>query len=116
MILSKLSIGYLLLRFTFERLYIWIIYAAMVSSSLVGLAFIVVVIAQCQPVPYYWDKDLDGHCIPIDVVIILCYVYSGISVITDFTFALLPIPIIWNLNMNKRKKLAVIPILAIACL
>lgn len=43
------------------------------------------------------------------------YIYSAFSIICDFAFALFPIFIIWGLNMNKRSKVALAPIMLMAC-
>lgn len=115
MIASKLSIGCFLLRLMVRRLERWIVYVVMLLTVLTGVLFFFVTLLQCKPVSYFWNKAQQGHCIDIEVIIIITYVYSAFSVICDFTFALLPIYIIWHLNMNKVNKMALIPIMAMAC-
>lgn len=118
MIASKISIGYFLLRITVRRLDIWIIYSVMVVTVLTGLVFFFVTLFQCTPVSFFWTKVLDdtgGHCVPIDVIIALTYLYSVCSVICDFTFALLPVFLISKLNMDRRTKTVLIPLVIMAC-
>lgn len=116
MIASKLSIGHFLLRIAIRPMHIWIIYGVMCITILTGAVFFFVTMFQCNPIPFFWDKNIPGGtCINMDVIIALTYLYSACSVICDFSFALLPIAIVWRLNMNKKSKIALIPILAMAC-
>ncbi|KAL6809507.1 hypothetical protein V8C40DRAFT_259173 [Trichoderma camerunense] len=115
MILTKISIGYFLLRITVERIHTWIIGSVMLVTVVTGIVFFFVTMLQCAPVSYFWDKTGNGSCINIDVIIILTYIYSACSVICDFTFALLPIVLIMQLQMNSRTKIALIPIMLMAC-
>ena len=115
MILSKISIGHFLLRITVQKLHRWIIYTVMALTVLTGLIFFFVTMLQCLPVSYFWDKDQPGQCVNIEVVIALTYLYSVFSVICDFTFALLPIVLILQLQMSRSMKISLIPILLMAC-
>ncbi|KAL7916825.1 hypothetical protein GGI35DRAFT_49796 [Trichoderma velutinum] len=115
MILTKISIGYFLLRITVERIHTWIIGTVMLLTVVTGIIFFFVTMLQCTPVSYFWDKNQHGSCMNIDIIIILTYIYSTFSVICDFTFALLPIVLIMQLQMNSRTKIALIPIMLMAC-
>lgn len=115
MILTKISIGYFLLRITVERIHTWIIGTVMLVTVVTGIVFFFVTMLQCAPVSYFWDKTQSGSCINIDVIITLTYIYSAFSVICDFTFALLPIVLIMQLQMNSRTKIALVPIMLMAC-
>ncbi|KFA70258.1 hypothetical protein S40285_07899 [Stachybotrys chlorohalonatus IBT 40285] len=115
MIASKVSIGCFLIRLTVRRIDIWIIYGVMAITVLSGVVFFFVTLLQCRPIYYFWDKSQSGSCIDIEVIIALTYMYSAFNVICDFTFALLPIGLIWSLNMDKKTKLALVPIMLMAC-
>ncbi|KAK3940935.1 hypothetical protein QBC46DRAFT_113282 [Diplogelasinospora grovesii] len=115
MIASKISIGMFLLRITVERMHDWTIYVAMGLSVITGIIFFFVSFFQCNPVSSFWIRDQGGTCINVEIVIALAYLYSAFSVISDFTFAILPIFLIWNLQMSLRTKLSLIPLLAMGC-
>lgn len=116
MILSKISIGCFLLRISVKRIHTWIIYAAMFVSTFACTAFFFVTLFQCHPVKYFWQKSLDdGTCINNTVIIALGFVYSIFSIIADFTFALLPAFLVWNLQLKRRTKIALIPLLTMGC-
>ncbi|KAK2039456.1 hypothetical protein LZ31DRAFT_84940 [Colletotrichum somersetense] len=117
MIASKISIGYFLLRITVRKVDIWIIYIVMMLTVCTGVVFFFVTLLQCQPISYFWNQSSqNGHCVPMDVIIALTFLYSAFSVICDFTFAILPIVLIWKLKMNRQTKLALVPVMAMACI
>ncbi|KAH8900843.1 hypothetical protein GQ53DRAFT_863589 [Thozetella sp. PMI_491] len=115
MTLSKLSIGYFLLRITVQRLHRWIVYGIMLVTVVTGLVFFFVTMLQCMPLSYFWNKNQAGTCINVEIIIALTYMYSVFSVTCDFTFALFPIVLIMNLQMNLRTKIALVPIMLMAC-
>jgi hypothetical protein len=116
MITSKISIGWFLLRIAIKRIHSWIIYSAMFISVVAGIAFFFVCMFQCKPVSYFWNKEQSGQCINNDIVIGLGFVYSTFSVISDFTFALIPAFLVWNLQLKKATKISLIPLLTMGCM
>ncbi|KAM0284649.1 hypothetical protein ACHAQH_001802 [Verticillium albo-atrum] len=116
MIASKISIGYFLLRITVRRLDIWIIYSVMSITVLTGAVFFFVTLFQCNPVSFFWAKsNPNGTCVNVEVIIALTYLYSACSVICDFTFAILPVFLIMSLSMDRKTRLALVPIVMMAC-
>ncbi|KAL1625551.1 hypothetical protein SLS56_007298 [Neofusicoccum ribis] len=115
---AKVSIGFFLLRLTVHPVHIRIIWTAMIATAVTGIVFTFVTLFQCQPVAYFWTRFLgaQGKCLNIIVVIDLTYFYSAVNALCDFTFGLLPLFMLWNLNMSKRMKLALAPILSMACI
>lgn len=116
MILSKISIGFFLLRISVKRIHTWIIYAAMFVSTVSCLALFFVTLFQCNPIRYFWEKSLEnGTCINDNVIVALGFLYSVFGIIADFTFALLPAFLVWNLQLKKSTKIALIPLLTMGC-
>ncbi|KAJ4319444.1 hypothetical protein N0V84_006346 [Fusarium piperis] len=115
MITCKISIGLFLLRIAVRRVDVWIIYSAMAVTVLTCVAFFFITLFQCSPISFFWTRQAPGSCIDVDVIITITYVYSSFTVFCDFTFALLPIAMILKLNMNRRSKIALIPIMLMAC-
>jgi hypothetical protein len=75
------------------------------------IAILIVAIVQCQPFSYFWNQYVDptarGRCINIAAF----YVGNGAAnVITDFIILIIPIPIIWNLQMPIMERLSVLGI------
>lgn len=116
MVLSKISIGCFLLRISVRRLHTWIIYAAMFISTVACTALFFVTLFQCHPIRFFWEKTIeDGTCINNSVIIALAFLYSVFTIIADFTFALLPAFLVWNLQLKMRTKIALIPLLTMGC-
>ncbi|KAF2855630.1 hypothetical protein T440DRAFT_159167 [Plenodomus tracheiphilus IPT5] len=116
MIASKISIGLFLLRVTVKTVHKYILYSAMGLTVLTGLIFFLATLLQCTPIRFFWDKSIPtGTCVNIDVIIGLTFFYSAVSVICDFTFAILPFFLIWGLNMSRKSRIMLIPILGMAC-
>jgi hypothetical protein len=116
MILSKLSIGWFLLRVATQKLHIWALYAAMIATCLSGAVFFFVAMFQCNPVPYFWDKTIEGGtCLSADVIIGLTVLFCVAGIFSDFTFAILPGFIVYHLQLNKRAKFLLFPLLAMGC-
>ncbi|KAF4454067.1 hypothetical protein F53441_3352 [Fusarium austroafricanum] len=115
MVSCKLSIGYFLLAVANSKPQRWIIYLAMFSTALSGIIFFFVTLFQCHPISFFWNKDQSGSCVDAGVIIGLATLYSVFAVLSDFVFALLPAFIIWNLQLHKRTKYALIPLLAMGC-
>ncbi|OJD33852.1 uncharacterized protein BKCO1_27000126 [Diplodia corticola] len=118
MMFAKTSIGFFLLRVTVEQVYIYIIYAATAITVATGTVFFFVTILQCRPVSFFWLKATGaaGTCLDIEVIIALTYFYSAVSALCDCVFGLLPVAMLWNLNMSRSTKIAVAPILSMGCI
>ncbi|KAI8942457.1 hypothetical protein NX059_000525 [Plenodomus lindquistii] len=116
MIASKISIGLFLLRVTVKTVHRYILYGAMSLTVITGLIFFFATLFQCTPIRFFWDRTIPGgSCVNIDVIIALTFFYSAVSVICDFTFAILPFFLIWGLNMSRKSRIMLIPILGMAC-
>ncbi|KAF2734995.1 hypothetical protein EJ04DRAFT_601935 [Polyplosphaeria fusca] len=117
MICAKISIGLFLLRVTVSPIHRWIIYINMFLTALTGTVFFFVTLLQCHPISFFWNRSIEGgSCVDVEVIIALTFLYSAISAICDFTFGILPIFLVWGLNMSRRMKLMLIPLLSMACI
>lgn len=115
-ICAKLSIGCFLLRIAIRKMHTYIIYAAMLFSVVAGGTFFFVSLFQCNPIHFFWNKEQNGTCVNDKVIIGLAYLYSTFALITDFTFALLPAFLVVGLQLKRRTKIALIPLLAMGCM
>ncbi|KAJ8120435.1 hypothetical protein ONZ43_g2857 [Nemania bipapillata] len=116
MIASKISIGVFLLRLTVSKMHHYIIYVVMLFTVSSGIVFFFVTLFQCTPITFFWDKEIKGgKCIDPSIIAALTYLYSAFSVICDFTFSILPMFLIYTLQIDRRTKIALIPILSIGC-
>lgn len=87
-------------------------------SIIVGLVFWFMLTLQCQPVEYFWQRMSrpgEGSCMSIDSLIVIAWVYSIVATICDLILGLLPVLLVWKLQMNVRTKFALAGILGMGC-
>lgn len=61
---------------------------------------------QCLPVAYFWNKTIPGgRCLP-NALITIGLTNGVLSFAGDLFILAMPIPMIWKLKMNNRRKLA----------
>ena len=82
------------------RLTVYAIGAFMIAWTTSSL---IVIICQCTPVKFFWDRGIEGgRCINANAF----YFSIGlISTIVMVSVLLLPLPIIWHLHVSMTKKL-----------
>ncbi|KAL8652546.1 MAG: hypothetical protein Q9210_002615 [Variospora velana] len=76
------------------------------------IAFIVASFLTCRPLEYFWDKSIPGgQC--VNVLHVTYYITSPPDILTNFAILVLPLPWLWNLQMQLRRKLGIVCILAL---
>ncbi|OOQ83701.1 P-type ATPase [Penicillium brasilianum] len=122
--IAKISIAVALLRLTVARAHYLILWGVISVTTIIGLIFWFMLTLQCHPVSYFWQRarlvtnpeaDVHGHCISVDTIIDMAYVYSVTACCCDLVLGLLPIFLVWNLQMNIRTKAALAGILGMGC-
>lgn len=77
-------------------------YGVLLFIILPSAAIILVTIFSCQPIAYFWDRDIPkGTCLDVSA---LAYANSAFAVAQDTTLIVLPIFMLWSLNMSRKKK------------
>lgn len=112
----RLSAGYFLLRITIKRWHHYVIHTLNIANITIGAYLWFVNVFQCKPVDYWWtrvDNKHVGEC-NLKLAANTIYAQSAITAFIDWSFGLLPILIIWNLQMNRRKKFLVGVVLSLA--
>lgn len=115
----KLSVAFLFLRLIVNRLQRIFVIVTATFYTVTSVVYIFLAIFQCSPVQYFWLRDLgnnDGVCVDPALFLILVYIQTAISTVTDFAFALLPIAMLWGMRMNKRIKFSVGAVLSLGIL
>ncbi|EOD52135.1 putative cation-transporting atpase 4 protein [Neofusicoccum parvum UCRNP2] len=108
----KSAICVALLRITQERKYRYPLWGIMLLATIAAIVTIVAVLAQCHPISATWDKSL-GTCIDPSVITNVSYFISSVSIVTDWSCAILPVFILWNVQLRFRIKASVAAILAL---
>ncbi|KAI1118685.1 hypothetical protein F5Y14DRAFT_399397 [Nemania sp. NC0429] len=68
-------------------------------------------IFQCVPIEYNWDRTIHGgHCIDVSKFLL---VTSILNVLTDVSILVLPLPLVWKLNVTHRQRGALLALFAL---
>ncbi|KAM3086298.1 hypothetical protein ACMFMG_000434 [Clarireedia jacksonii] len=109
----KISVGLLLLRVVdtkpFYKFFIWI---SIGIISIWTLITFITGLIQC-PLRADWSPLIPSACLPPNVVANFGYSLLAETIFFDWVFALLPIPILWNIKMSYRLKISVAAILSL---
>ena len=96
----------------FERR--WLKLGSYVTAGLITVAhvgFIITVISYCRPIQYSWDRSIPGgHC---GNTLSLELASGAINLAMDFVLIILPMPVIWKLQMPFKKKAIVTSVFSI---
>lgn len=85
-----------------------------------GIAATFVFIVQCQPINYYWLRFInfygmkapEGHCLPQMAHLVVPQILNTFS---DVVILLLPVPIIWGLQIEMQRKVPILLIFLLGC-
>ncbi|KAF2085093.1 hypothetical protein K490DRAFT_47413 [Saccharata proteae CBS 121410] len=105
----KLSIAYTLLRIASgQKLYRWSMYFIIGLFTTMNVIAAIYIIAQCTPVSYAWDESTPGgHCNDASILADVYYATTAVNIVTDWFCALLPVPLLWNVKLNRNAKISV---------
>jgi hypothetical protein len=101
----KISLAIFFLKIvvrTWQRRVIWVVTAI---YTVYAIAFAFVAVFQCGIPTNFLIKEAVGICIHDDVLQPLNYVHASLNAISDWTFACLPIFVLWNAQMPRSAKI-----------
>lgn len=114
--LIKISIAILLHRICELKIHKIIIWVVLSVTQVYSLVFFLLFMLQCQPVDLFWLRFTadapSGSCLDTDIIANSFYAYSAINCCSDWTYSILPMFIVWRLQMRRRMKISVILVLA----
>lgn len=67
-----------------------------------GIGITVTLALACRPIEAFWDADVKGKCLEL---VTFTYFTNISNLITDIWIFLMPIPVIWHLQLQTKKKL-----------
>ncbi|KAM5349722.1 hypothetical protein ACJ41O_006227 [Fusarium nematophilum] len=105
----KLSQLFFYLRAFSVQLRNWI-YSVIAIVVAWALAFTFVFIFLCDPVEQQWTLERIGHCVD-QILVLKCIIMT--NVVTDLFIVVLPIWTVWQLQMRRTEKIAVISCFAL---
>ncbi|KAL4736479.1 hypothetical protein BDV11DRAFT_211229 [Aspergillus similis] len=116
----KLSISWMLIRIAEGRkLYVYIQYIIIALFTTMNFIALIFILTDCIPVEAAWDKSLldnGGRCQPPHVLADVYYACTAVNIITDWVTALMPIPLLWNVQLGRNSKLSVMGLMSLGIL
>lgn len=106
----RLSISVFIHKLCISRTHKIIIWVTAIISIAFSVFYFFLTIFQCNPPSYFWTKystGTSGVCFNADIFPAATYAHSAISATGDWVLGLLPIWLIWDLQMGKRTKVSV---------
>ncbi|KAG7142001.1 hypothetical protein HYQ45_018794 [Verticillium longisporum] len=105
----RASVCVLLLRLASNKIHRWIIWINLAVVSVVSIAFFFLLVFQCSPVHFFWRQlyGIQGTCIDRNIVPYATIAHSVISALSDWCLGLLPIALLWNVDINRRTKVII---------
>ncbi|PKS05246.1 hypothetical protein jhhlp_008617 [Lomentospora prolificans] len=114
MMFIKLSIGIFLLRLAVQKVYKYILWGSLVVVTIWSVVIFFWDIFQCNPVAAQWDYTIPKFtCVSAAQIVSAAYSISVMTILSDWLYALLPIPMLWSVEMTKQTKITVIIILGL---
>jgi hypothetical protein len=75
--------------------------------------FTFILVFQCKPVKAIWDRSITGECINITAV---GYTGGALAIFEDLFILVLPLPELWSLQLDKKKRLVLVSMFSIGLL
>lgn len=113
--LVKASIAVFLMRLAPQRRYQYPLWFVIIATTVGCVVPGVTVVLLCRPVTAMWDSTT-GTCGDYSIITKLSYTVSVLTVITDWTCAIIPCIIIRRLNIPKNQKLPLMLTLSLGIL
>ncbi|KAL1606013.1 hypothetical protein SLS59_003137 [Nothophoma quercina] len=109
----KCSISVTLLRIAAsQRLYNWSIYIIIGLTWIAAIVFCAGIASICRPIRTLWG-EANGIC-NLQLNSNVSFFFSAIEILTDWSLAILPAILLWNVQMKGSVKTSVAVILALA--
>ena len=113
----KLSIAIFLLRIAVKLHFRLILKVSMVVVTVWTAGIFLFDMFSCTPFEYQWDYTIpSGRCVAGESLLSAGYAFSVLSILSDWLYALIPIPMLWNVKMNRQTKVVVVVILSLGAL
>ncbi|AEO66486.1 uncharacterized protein THITE_2114613 [Thermothielavioides terrestris NRRL 8126] len=111
----KLSILLFYLRiFSSERWLRWAAYANMAYTICWAISTWIVNLTVCTPIAFYYDHTIPGGKCKNQVI--SGTANGALSLLGDVCILVLPLPVIWKLKINTRRKIALCGVFLLGCL
>lgn len=84
-----------------HKIALWIVITVVIMTGLIG---VIGGLTVCQPIEKNWDLTATPEECDYEAVLVIGFVVTATSILTDFACAGLPILVLWNMQMDRRTK------------
>lgn len=81
-----------------------------------AMLIVVLIFTQCRPVEMMWNPAVQGTCWDPDIFNGYSYFVSAYTTLTDIILAIVPITVLWKLQMPKSTKVGICIMMAMTLL
>ena len=100
--MTKIAILLFYDRIFVTRVFHVAVWAVATFTVLMSSSAFIVLIFPCQPIRFFWDKDLAvGHCLNYEAFITA---EAALTIFLDIVILTMPMPLVWNLKVSRRQK------------
>ncbi|KAL4727054.1 hypothetical protein ACLX1H_005954 [Fusarium chlamydosporum] len=90
-----------------RRRFVWTLWGIIGITVFTAIVFILATANVCHPIEMLWGEKTEGEC-NTKVNSSVGFYFSAVSILTDWTLAILPAILLWNIQMKQRVKYPVI--------
>ncbi|KAJ5934126.1 hypothetical protein N7466_003673 [Penicillium verhagenii] len=113
----KLSISWMLIRVAGGRkIYLYVQYAVIVTFVMMNIIALIFILTNCIPVEAAWSAKAlanGGHCKAGYVLADVYYACTAVNILTDWVTAFLPVPLLWNVQINRNTKISIVALMGL---
>ncbi|XPT00395.1 hypothetical protein M3J09_009548 [Ascochyta lentis] len=112
--LVKISVGFFLLRIAVRPIYRRVVIGVMAFMGFYTISCFFTIILQCTDLAVQWNHTIKATCWGPHTIKTLSYLNVSLNILTDVLFSIvIPIPLLWSVQMNKRQKSSLMCILGL---
>ena len=117
MMFIKMSIAIFLLRLAVQKRYRYTLWISLFVVLIWSVVLFFWNMFQCSPVQAQWDFTIPNQkCVDPQAIVNAAYALSVMTILSDWLYAILPIPMIWSVKMTTQQKLTVSVVLGMGIL
>ncbi|PYH40404.1 uncharacterized protein BP01DRAFT_351460 [Aspergillus saccharolyticus JOP 1030-1] len=113
----KLSISWMLIRVAEgRRAYLYVQYVVITMFVIMNIIALIFILINCIPVDAAWNDEAlknGGHCQPSYVLADVYYACTAVNILTDWVTALLPVPLLWKVQINRNTKVSIVGLMGL---
>jgi hypothetical protein len=101
--LAKVSVALVLFRLSPNVMFRRILAASMVVVCVWTLVTLLTMVLQCRPLSVRWNGGA-GTCVEAKVIMQTGYSFSAMDIASNWLYALLPVAMLWNVQISRQLK------------